>query len=107
MLTGAAAQTSLVQSLMYFDHLSETVAEFLQVLSEQYDYSQLADEILRELGSKEFAGNDTRGPKSVSMFLLRLSEVLPRTVIQKMTLLVKYLDYDVCVVLFYNVQSVD
>lgn len=36
-----------MQSLSYFDHLSEPMAEFLQILAEQYDYPQLADEILR------------------------------------------------------------
>lgn len=41
------AQTSIVQSLSYFDHLSEPMAEFLQILAEQYDYPQLIDEILR------------------------------------------------------------
>ncbi|KAK7207781.1 condensin complex subunit 1 [Myxozyma melibiosi] len=89
---GFAAQTSLVQNLLYYDHLSETIAEFLQILSEQYDHTQLADEILRDLSSREFSNNDTKGPKSVSLFLVRLSETLPRVVNQKMTLLVKYLD---------------
>ena len=42
-----AAQTSIVQSLSYFEHLSEPMAEFLQILSEQYDYPQLAEEVLR------------------------------------------------------------
>lgn len=41
------AQTSIVQSLTYFEHLSEPMAEFLHILSEQYDYTQLGDEILR------------------------------------------------------------
>jgi condensin complex subunit 1 len=41
------AQTSIMQSLSYFDHLSEPMAELLQILAEQYDYPQLADEILR------------------------------------------------------------
>lgn len=41
------AQTSIVQSLTYFEHLSEPMAEFLHILAEQYDYPQLSDEILR------------------------------------------------------------
>jgi len=36
-----------VQSLAYFEHLSEPMAEFLQILSDQYDYPQLSEEILR------------------------------------------------------------
>ena len=68
------------------------MAEFLHILSEQYDYPQLADEILRELSNKEFNQNDTRGPKSVSSFIIKLSELEPRLIIKQMTLLAKQLD---------------
>ena len=43
------AQTSIIQNLSYFEHLAEPMAEFLHILSEQYDYPQLADEILRSV----------------------------------------------------------
>ncbi|KAN0082095.1 Armadillo-type fold [Elaphomyces granulatus] len=86
------AQTSIVQSLTYFEHLSEPMAEFLHILAEQYDFTQLSDEILRELANKEFNSNDTRGPKSVSVFIIKLSELAPRLIIKQMTLLAKQLD---------------
>ncbi|KAL2003578.1 hypothetical protein VTN02DRAFT_3244 [Thermoascus thermophilus] len=86
------AQTSIVQSLTYFEHLSEPMAEFLHILAEQYDYPQLSDEILKELANKEFNSNDTRGPKSISAFIVRLSELAPRLIIKQMTLLAKQLD---------------
>ncbi|EAW09151.1 condensin subunit YCS4 [Aspergillus clavatus NRRL 1] len=86
------AQTSIVQSLTYFEHLSEPMAEFLHILAEQYDYPQLSDEILKELGNKEFNSNDTRGPKSVSAFIVKLSDLAPRLIIKQMTLLAKQLD---------------
>ncbi|KAK4235553.1 condensin complex subunit 1 [Achaetomium macrosporum] len=89
---GYAAQISIVQNLTYFEHLSEPMAEFLHILAEQYDYPQLADEILRELSNKEFNSNDTKGPKSVSSFMIRLSELAPRLVIKQVTLLAKQLD---------------
>ena len=68
------------------------MAEFLHILSEQYDYPQLVEEILRELANKEFNANDTKGPKSVSTFMIKLSELTPRLVNKQMTLLVKQLD---------------
>ena len=43
----AGAQTSIIQNLSYFEHLSEPMAELLHILAEQYDYPQLADEVLR------------------------------------------------------------
>ncbi|KAK3994415.1 putative condensin complex subunit 1 [Cladorrhinum sp. PSN332] len=87
-----AAQISIVQNLTYFEHLSEPMAEFLHILAEQYDYPQLSDEILRELSNKEFNSNDTKGPKSVSTFMVKLSELAPRLVIKQVTLLAKQLD---------------
>ncbi|KAJ4388176.1 condensin complex non-SMC subunit Cnd1 [Gnomoniopsis smithogilvyi] len=89
---GYAAQISIVQNLTYFEHLSEPMAEFLHILAEQYDYPQLGEEILRELSNKEFNSNDTRGPKSVSTFMVKLSELAPRLVIKQMTMLAKQLD---------------
>ena len=49
----------------------------------------------RDLSNKEFNSNDTRGPKSVSAFIIKLSELAPRLVIKQMTLLVKQLDSEV------------
>lgn len=86
------AQTSIVQNLTYFEHLSEPMAEFLHILSEQYDYPQLSGEIMRELTTKEFSPTDTKGPKSISTFMIKLSELEPRLVIKEMGLLAKFLD---------------
>jgi condensin complex subunit 1 len=86
------AQASIVQNLTYFEHLSEPMAEFLHILSEQYDYPQLSGETMRELTNKEFNPNDTKGPKSISTFLIKLSELEPRLVIKEMGLLAKFLD---------------
>lgn len=86
------AQTSIVQNLTYFEHLAEPMAEFLNILSEQYDYPQLAEDVIRELSSKEFSANDTKGPKSVSTFVARLSELAPRVVQRQVTYLAKLLE---------------
>ncbi|UKZ75654.1 hypothetical protein TrVFT333_003344 [Trichoderma virens FT-333] len=89
---GYAAQINIIQNLTYFEHLSEPMAEFLHILAETYDYPQLTDEVLREISNKEFNANDTRGPKSVSAFIAKLSELGPRLVIKQMTMLAKQLD---------------
>lgn len=49
----------------------------------------------RDLSNKEFNNNDTRGPKSVAAFIIKLSELAPRLVIKQMTLLIKQLDSEV------------
>ena len=71
------------------------MAEFLQILAEQYDYPQLTEEVLKELGSKEFNSNDLKGPKSVSTFLTKISELTPHLVIKQMTMLANLLDSEV------------
>lgn len=72
-------------------------------MSLQYDrYNGLT--WYRELGNKEFNSNDTRGPKSVSAFMVKLSELTPRLIIKQMTLLAKQLDSEVLCLqtLFYD-----
>jgi condensin complex subunit 1 len=86
------AQTSIIQNLTYFEHLAEPMAEFLNILAEQYDYPQLAEEVMKELSNKEFSANDTKGPKSVSTFVARLSELAPRVVQRQVTYLAKLLE---------------
>ena len=86
------AQTSVIQNLTYFEHLAEPMAEFLNILAEQYDYPQLAEEVMKELSNKEFSANDTKGPKSVSTFVARLSELAPRVVQKQVTYLAKLLE---------------
>jgi condensin complex subunit 1 len=86
------AQTSVIQNLTYFEHLAEPMAEFLNILAEQYDYAQLAEEVMKELSNREFAANDTKGPKSVSTFVARLSELAPRVVQRQVTYLAKLLE---------------
>lgn len=86
------AQTSIIQNLTYFEHLAEPMAEFVNILAEQYDYPQLAEEVMKELSNKEFASNDSRGPKSVSTFVARLSELAPRVVQRQVTYLAKLLE---------------
>lgn len=86
------AQTSIVQNLQYFEHLPEPMAELLQILAEQYDYPQLTDEILRELSNQEFSAIDNKGPKSVSAFLIKTSELMPRQILKQIMLLAKFLD---------------
>lgn len=86
------AQNSIIQNLTYYEHLAEPMAEFLNILAEQYDHPQLAEEVMKELANKEFAANDTRGPKSVSTFVARLSEMAPRVVQRQVASLARLLE---------------
>ena len=43
---GFAAQIQMMQDLQYFEHLSEPMAEILNVLENEFDHTQLADDIV-------------------------------------------------------------
>ena len=88
-------QTAINQSLLYWEHLSEPMAELLQILSEQYDYPQLTEEVLKDMSRIEFNSNDLKGPKSVSTFLAKVSELTPQSTMKQMSLLANLLDSEV------------
>lgn len=95
-----AAQTSIMQSLQYYEHLSEPMAECLTVLAKEFDHSQLGDEILREIANKTFGVQDTKQdnkvPRAFSRFLVRFAELAPRAVLKQISLLLTHLDSEVC-----------
>lgn len=90
-----AAQITIMQSLQYYEHLSEPMAECLTVLAKEFDHSQLGDEILREIAGKSFSAQDTKGPRAFSKFLIRYAELAPRSVLKQISLLLAHLDSEV------------
>jgi condensin complex subunit 1 len=90
----SSVQTSLMQLLIYFEHLPEPLAELLQILHEQFDHVAITEDMLKELSNREFNSNDTKGPKLVSQFLTRLSQLIPQVLMKQMSVLVKLLDIE-------------
>ena len=43
----AGVQTTVMQNLQYFEHLSEPMAELVHILAKEFDYPQLGEEVLR------------------------------------------------------------
>ncbi|KAH9054817.1 non-SMC mitotic condensation complex subunit 1-domain-containing protein [Lactarius vividus] len=89
---GPAAQTTIMQSLQYYEHLSEPMAECLNILLREFDHAQLGDEILREIAAKSFSAQDTKGPRHFSRFLTQFAEWAPRAVLKQISLLLSQLD---------------
>ena len=92
---GLAAQINIMQSLQYYEHLAEPMAECLDVLAREFDHSQLGDEMLREIASKSFPPQDTKGPRVFGRFLTRYAELSPRQVMKQLSLLLAQLDSEV------------
>lgn len=89
------AQISIMQSLQFYEHLSEPMAECLTVLAKEFDYAQLGDEILREIAAKSFSAQDSKGPRAFSRFLIRYGELAPRSVLKQISVLLAHLDSEV------------
>ncbi|KAL0080987.1 non-SMC mitotic condensation complex subunit 1-domain-containing protein [Phycomyces blakesleeanus] len=93
-----AAQTSIMQNLQYWEHSAEPMAEFLHYLVEQQGYTQLVDEIIREISNKEFKETaakelkDSPNAKTFAMFLQKLAELLPKTILKNIGVLIHQLD---------------
>lgn len=95
------AQTTMMQNLQYWEHSAEPMAEFLIYLVEKLNYNQLADEILRDVSHREFkdAGakevKDSPNPKTFSIFLTKLVDLSPKTILKNISLLIHQLDSEV------------
>jgi condensin complex subunit 1 len=98
-----AVQASIAQALAYYEHLAEPMAELLALLRAEYDYERLADDVLRDVGAREFGGIDTRSPRAFARFLVRFTELCPRTVLRSISLLMKHLDSEVSLAFFLHV----
>lgn len=80
------AQSIIIQNLNYFTHLHQYMAEMLKILHDQFDHSQLTEDVLREVSNREFNSNDNNGPKQISLFVTEISAMLPRVLLKQMTL---------------------
>lgn len=85
-------QTSIQQSLQYYEHLAEPMAELLALLRVEFDVERLGEDVLRDLAQKSFTSLDSKSPRSYGRFLVRMAELSPRSVLKQMSLLQKHLD---------------
>lgn len=90
-----AAHITIMQSLQFYEHLSEPMAECLSVLAKEFDHAQLGDEILREIGAKVFNSQDPKGPRAFARFLVKFAELAPRSIMKQLSLLLGQLDSEV------------
>ena len=87
-----SAQNALMTNLTYFAHLPSFIAELLTVLSNDYDYPRLLEDILKEISNRVFNPKDATGPKSIAAFLVKLSELSPLNMLKQMSSLIKLLN---------------
>ncbi|OBZ84409.1 Condensin complex subunit 1 [Choanephora cucurbitarum] len=93
----SVAQTTIMQDLQYYEHSAETMAELLVYMIDKQNYTQLADEILREISNREFKDvskevKDSPNPKTFAAFLLKIAELSPKTILKNLTVLINQLD---------------
>ncbi|CAI4046650.1 hypothetical protein SKDZ_12G3030 [Saccharomyces kudriavzevii ZP591] len=88
----SSIQGSLMTNLTYFLHLSIFNAELLKLLNDEYNYPQLTENILKEISTRVFNAKDTTGPKAISNFLIKLSELSPGIMLRQMNLVITLLN---------------
>lgn len=88
----SVVQNSVLQSLTYYPHLPPHMAELMHTLSTKYDHIGLTEDLLREISQVEFNSNDTNGPKAISEFLIKLSELSPKLILKQMASTAQLLD---------------
>ncbi|KAK4520610.1 uncharacterized protein ATC70_006488 [Mucor velutinosus] len=95
-----AAQATIMQNLQYWEHSAEPMAELLVYMVDKQNYTQLADEILREISNREFKDTtskevkDSPNPKTFATFLQTLAELSKKTILKNLTVLINLLASD-------------
>lgn len=90
--SGEIIQNSVIQSLTYYPHLPPYMAELLHTLDKRFDHIKLTEDILREISQLEINPNDTNGPKAISEFLIKVSELSPRLILRQISSTAQLLD---------------
>lgn len=90
-----AAQASIMQGLQFFEHLAEPMAELVSKLATEFDHAQLGDGLVKEIASKNFSAQDSKGPRVFSKFLVKYTEEAPKSVLKQLSLLKGQFDSEV------------
>lgn len=98
-------QTFIMSDLTYFLHLSNFNAELLALLNDKFNFSQLTEDVLKEISNRKFNVRDTTGPKSVSAFLVKLSELSPLIMLRQLSQLITLLNSSIVTVRSALVES--
>jgi condensin complex subunit 1 len=88
------AQIMIMQGLQH-EHLSEPLAECLDGLATEYHFTQLGEDVLREIAGLSFSSQDAKSPRFCSRFLIAFAEKQPKSVLKQISLLLNHLDSDV------------
>jgi condensin complex subunit 1 len=84
-----------LDDFMREEHLSEFVAEILDLMLSNYEEHRISEILLKRLGSKTYSDKpdqDNKLPKTTSKFLLKYSELQPKDILKNMVHLNDLLD---------------
>lgn len=83
-------RTQMLQLLTYYDHAVNFVITFLHTLSSEFDYSALADNVLRDLTAEASTWKDSQSSanltraKTVNSFLVGISDCMPSIMVNNL-----------------------
>ncbi|KAJ3223014.1 Condensin complex subunit, partial [Clydaea vesicula] len=82
----------LVLQSLREEHLAEPMAKFFEILVENCNNNKLINEVLMEIKETELTDKDLKEAKVLSIFLLNLSELIPKEFLKHMIELKNLLD---------------
>ncbi|KAJ3394219.1 Condensin complex subunit [Lobulomyces angularis] len=82
----------LVLQSLREEHLAEPMAKFFEILVENCNNNKLINEVLMEIKETELTDKDLKEAKILSIFLLNLSELIPKEFLKHMIELKNLLD---------------
>lgn len=86
--------TSFLHLISLFDHSIIPISEILENLSKEYNYNNIARDIISEIAriSPQDIARDTSGTKNFSIFLVEITERLPSLIFSLLPILLPHLD---------------
>lgn len=88
-------KTIILQDLIYYEHLSEPIAELLKSLysAEDSTCSQVCEEVLKTIGSHRFSSQEsTTSTKIAAVFFAKFASISPKEALHTLTLFIDQLD---------------
>ncbi|XP_067144493.1 condensin complex subunit 1-like isoform X2 [Centruroides vittatus] len=84
----------IIQFVQHFDYLVSPLAQAVELFVNEYGINNIVNEIIREISQMDIQDliRDNTGTKSVSQFLVEITEKIPSVVLHSSSLLLHFLD---------------
>lgn len=95
---------SLMEALFKYDHVIIPMTELLQYLIKEFPDDEIVGDFMNEIGRMDPGNNraDASGAKNIAKFVVSIAEVMPRSLLPYVSLIIPHLANEVRKFFFYN-----